>query len=71
MITVISIILCVSIALLMITLGYDTLVFLYEKYSHFHIGRWDDEQEWEKRIAKVCRKWVLKTPLLRIRKPCR
>ncbi len=71
MITVISIILGVSIALLMIMLGYDALVFLYEKYSHFHMGRWKDEREWEKRIARVCRKWVIKTPLLRLRKPCR
>lgn len=54
-----------------IILLYDLVVYLYERYSCFHIGRWADEKQWRISLARVCEKWVLRTPVLRIRKPCR
>lgn len=57
--------------LLLAVACYDAAIFLYERYSHFHMGRWRDEREWEHRLVRVCQKWVIKTPLLRLRKPCR
>lgn len=63
---------CLLLLILLLTMVcYDVAIFLYERYSHFHIGRWADQKEWEKSIARVCQKWVIKTPLLRLRKPCR
>ena len=63
---------CFLLLVLLLTLVcYDVAVFLFERYSHFHMGRWTSGQDWEKHIIRVCQKWVIKTPLLRLRKPCR
>lgn len=51
--------------------GYDVLVALYERYSHFHIGRWKDTHRWRDAVSRVCLRWVQNTPTLRLKKDCR
>lgn len=48
-------------------LGYDAVYSLIEKYSHFHIGRWDSQAKWKAAVEKKAKKWLLHTPILRIR----
>lgn len=50
---------------------YDCFFSLYERYSHFHIGRWTDEVKWKNNVRRVCQKWLARTPTLRIKKDCR
>ena len=48
-------------------IGYDIAAALTERFSHVHIGRWKDEEQWERAVAKVCGRWVVRTPVLRLR----
>lgn len=52
-------------------LGVDIITAAVERYSHFHMGRWSDRYAWQKAVQKICRKWAVKTPALRLRKDCR
>ena len=52
-------------------LGYDAVTAFVERYSHFHIGRWSDTRKWRSAVESICRKWSVRTPILRLRKPCR
>lgn len=52
-------------------IGYDMITALSERYSHFHMGQWKSREEWKKAVAKVCRRWAKKTPVLRLKKECR
>ena len=52
-------------------LGVDIITAAVERYSHFHMGRWSDRYAWQKAVQKICRKWAMKTPALRLRKDCR
>ena len=54
-----------------LVLGYDAVTAFVERYSHFHIGRWSDTGKWKSAVENVCRKWSVRTPTLRLRKPCR
>lgn len=51
--------------------GYDFFVYKMEQYSHYHMGRWNDKQKWKAAINIVCKKWLIKTPTLRLKKDCR
>lgn len=51
--------------------GYDLFIFLFEKYSHFHMGRWTSKERWYASIEGVCKKWAERTPVLRLKKECR
>ncbi len=51
--------------------GVDILTSLVEDYSHFHMGRWNSVDRWFIAVKKVCMRWALHTPTLRIKKDCR
>lgn len=51
--------------------GVDILTSLAEDYSHFHMGRWNSAEKWFCAVKKVCMRWALHTPTLRIKKDCR
>lgn len=55
----------------MILLGFDYLTYMIERYSHFHMGCWKNVANWSVAVEKVCRHWVIKTPILRLKKDCR
>ena len=59
------------IAVTALLLGYDAVTAFVERYSHFHIGRWSDTGKWRSAVENICRKWSVRTPILRLRKPCR
>ena len=61
----------VCLAVLVVFVGYDALSALIERFSHFHIGRWKSQSQWETAVEAVCRKWAVKTPVLRLRSDCR
>ena len=65
------IILSVVLAVLLVFIGYDALSVLVETYSHFHMGRWSDLTQWKNATYKVCKKWAVKTPTLKLREDCR
>ncbi len=52
-------------------LGYDAMTALIERYSHFHMGRWPDVPSWKAAVRKVCARWAVRTPTLRIKNGCR
>ncbi|MCH5299774.1 MAG: glycoside hydrolase family 88 protein [Ruminococcus sp.] len=56
---------------LIILVGYDAISALYENLSHYHIGRWENKQQWKNAVLKVCKKWSVKTPKLKLRDDCR
>lgn len=65
------ILLTVIALVLSILVGYDAVAALYEDLSHYHIGRWKNEKSWKDAVAKVCKKWSIKTPKLKLRDDCR
>lgn len=67
----ITILVGIYIVLTALLICTDILTSLVERYSHFHIGRWSDEAEWKNAVAKVCHRWALHTPILRLKKDCR
>ncbi len=50
---------------------YDLFVSLKEKYSCFHIGRWNNKQNWMEAVIKINKKWAVHTPILRLKNDCR
>lgn len=52
-------------------LGVDITTAIVERYSHFHMGHWSDQHAWQKAVQKICAKWAIKTPILRLKKDCR
>ena len=58
-------------AALTVFFGYDAATALYEKKKHSTMGRLEDPKAHAQAVAGICRKWAVKTPVLRIRKPCR
>ena len=65
------IIVSIILALLLVFIGYDAVSALVENYSHFHMGRWSDLSQWHKYAYRVCGKWAVKTPTLKLREDCR
>ncbi len=51
--------------------GVDIVTSLVENYSHFHMGRWGSVDRWFYAVKKVCMRWAVHTPTLRIKKECR
>lgn len=49
----------------------DILTFLIERYSHYHIGRWECSDKWIATVKRKCINWALHTPVLRIKKDYR
>lgn len=52
---------------LLLIFGYDSIIEIIEKYSHFHIGRWKNILIWKKAVEKKAKKWMIYTPELRLR----
>lgn len=44
----------------------DGFFWLLDRYCRFHIGRWPDPRKWEEAVCRVARKWVRKTPTVKI-----
>lgn len=51
--------------------GVDIVTALAETYSHFHMGRWNRVDKWFCAVKRICMRWALHTPTLRIKKECR
>lgn len=49
----------------------DITTAFVEEYSHFHMGRWKNLDKWIFAVKKICIRWAIHTPTLRIRKDCR
>ncbi len=58
-------------AALTVFLGYDAVTACYEKKKHSTMGRLKSPDKHAQAVTCICRKWAVKTPVLRIRKPCR
>jgi len=58
-------------AALTVFFGYDAATALYEKKKHSTMGWLEDPKAHAQAVAGICRKWAVRTPVLRIRKPCR
>lgn len=53
--------------MLLIIIGYDVIAGMIDKYSHYHIGHWGNTNDWESAVLRRTKKWLLRTPVLRIR----
>lgn len=49
----------------LLILGFDYVLDFYTKVRRFHIGRWNNNREWEKSIKNRTYKWLIKTPTVR------
>ena len=43
----------------------DFYYYLIDRYSRYHIGRWDND-EWQKAIEKICIRWSKRTPTVKL-----
>ena len=49
-----------------IIFAIDLYFYLLDRYCRFHIGRWQNDNEWIKAIEKICVKWTKRTPTVKI-----
>lgn len=71
MIFILIVILSIYFILSAVVIGTDMVVSVFEKYSHFHMGKWDNVKTWRTAVLKICKKWAIRTPVLRLKKDCR
>lgn len=50
----------------LIIFGIDFWFYLVDRYSRFHIGRWNEHDKWIYRIKYISLKWVKRTPTVKI-----
>ena len=56
----------VYLSITFIIFGVDYYHYLLERYGRFHIGRFRDEEDWEKRVIKKYVKWLKKEPTVKL-----
>ena len=50
----------------LIIFSIDLYFYLVNRYCRFHIGRWENDNEWINAVEKVCVKWTKRTPTVKI-----
>lgn len=50
----------------LVNYGVDFCFYLKNRYCRFHIGRWDNRDEWYKAVEKRAVKWLKNTPTVKI-----
>lgn len=58
--------LIVFVCILLIFIGFDLILFLYEWQARIHIGRWTDRLEWQRAIEAKARKWLNRPPTVKL-----
>lgn len=66
MIYILYIFLFIVLSCILLLLGVDFYFFLMHRYCRYHIGRWADSSRWEQAVIQTAKKWVKKTPTVRI-----
>lgn len=49
----------------LILFGIDFYFFIVNRYCRFHIGRWNNDKQWENTVIKKGLSWVKKTPTVK------
>ena len=49
----------------LILFGIDFYFFIVNRYCRFHIGRWNNDKQWENAVIKKGLSWVKKTPTVK------
>ena len=50
----------------LVIFSIDLYFYLVNRYCRFHIGRWENYNEWINAVEKVCVKWSKRTPTVKI-----
>lgn len=64
--TIFHIIIVLLLLFVVVVFGVDLFFFLKNRYIRFHIGRWNNEEEWQTAVEKTALCWVKKTPTVKI-----
>lgn len=62
----IYIILLLLLVICLINYGVDFYFYLKNRYCRFHIGRWNNRNEWYRAVEKCAVKWAKQTPTVKI-----
>ncbi|NDV60231.1 glycoside hydrolase family 88 protein [Bacteroides sp. 519] len=52
--------------ILFVFIGFDVFIWFYQWQSRIHIGRWNNRLVWQKAIEKKARKWLKKSPTVKL-----
>lgn len=63
--TILIVTILVLLIVFLVNYGIDYCFYLKNRYCRFHIGRWDKET-WEEAIERIARKWLRRTPTVKI-----
>ena len=62
----IYIILAIILVICLVNYGVDYYYYLKNRYCRFHIGRYENLEDWHKKVEKRAAKWLKKTPTVKI-----
>ena len=62
----IRIIIFMFLLLSIIVFGVDFYFYILNRYCRYHIGRWDNYNDWINNIKKICIRWTKKTPVVKM-----
>lgn len=62
----IYIILAITLVICLVNYGVDYYYYLKNRYCRFHIGRYENLEDWHKKVEKRAAKWLKKTPTVKI-----
>ena len=62
----IKIIIFIFLILSIITFGVDFYFYILNRYCRYHIGRWNNYDEWLKKVKNISIKWTRKTPVVKM-----
>ena len=54
------------VVVLLVFIGFDFALLFYEWQARIHIGRWSDRLEWQKAIEIRARKWLQRSPTVKL-----
>lgn len=63
--TYIMILIVVLGAYSIIVVGFDCVLNFVNQMKRYHIGRWENDEQWKNTIKKRCYKWLRRTPTVR------
>lgn len=63
---IICIFLFIVLLVCLVNYGVDFFFYLKNRYCRFHIGRWNNRDEWYKAVEKRAAKWLKNTPTVKI-----
>ena len=62
----IKIIIFIFLILSIITFGVDFYFYILNRYCRYHIGRWNNYDEWLSNVKNISIKWTRKTPVVKM-----